>query len=579
MSSVSHARDIQLLVFALALFWIALYALRHRRARAHRISTLPSLTSSARGPASTELFRSPATRITLDTCHLRYSSTAWNALHQSSTARLAKRGDWRRVLQLAYDVGSVLGVLGMLGSVLLLLWTTVQLSGSLYTRSGYLHASGINGIRKRDIIEDDGLTSETHSAPMLQLIIPGLTTPLHHLPLLLIALLTTQVIHECGHAVAAAIDALPLTSAGVGLTVILPSAFVAFPSDETEALSPRSRARLISAGAFHNLVFWLALGFAARLGTSALVWPVLGYRDVSQYGRVVVGVDDMSPLYGHLPVGAVIYKVGDEMLAAPEGAVERWDVLMSATPSKSQPSLGWCAEEAWFTSQDASCCTARRSAVSSLSCFAAFGEARAERCVDPLRFLQPAETQSVLRCTSATECGHDQLCIRPRGDQELVTLTMHLPPWMRANEADAERTVVWQGDRSEVAEEVDLGDWLPSYSWQPMGLPFVWGTLFSYMKMLTLSLYFFNLLPLPVLDGGQLYDTLYEAWAAHRSDEHEFVPLTSMEGAERGDDEPARVMQSRNWRERRTRLRRAVHIGVFALLGLCIVLSLVNTYL
>lgn len=99
------------------------------------------------------------------------------------------------------------------------------------------------------------------------------------------------------------------------------------------------------------------------------------------------------------------------------------------------------------------------------------------------------------------------------------------------------------------------------------------------MKMLTLSLYFFNLLPLPVLDGGQLYDTLYEAWAAHRSDEHEFVPLSSMEGAERGDDEPARVMQSRNWRERRTRLRRAVHIGVFALLGLCIVLSLVNTYL
>lgn len=171
MSSVSHARDIQLLVFALALFWIALYALRHRRARAHRISTLPSLTSSARGPASTELFRSPATRITLDTCHLRYSSTAWNALHQSSTARLAKRGDWRRVLQLAYDVGSVLGVLGMLGSVLLLLWTTVQLSGSLYTRSEYSHISGASGIRKRDTSEEDSLTSETHAAPALQLIV------------------------------------------------------------------------------------------------------------------------------------------------------------------------------------------------------------------------------------------------------------------------------------------------------------------------------------------------------------------------------------------------------------------------
>lgn len=349
MSSVSHARDIQLFVFALSVFWIALYALRHRRARAHRISTLPSLTSSARGPASTELFRSPATRITLDTCHLRYSSTAWNALHQSSTARLAKRGDWRRVLQLAYDVGSVLGVLGMLGSVLLLLWTTVQLSSSLYTRSGYSHTSGHSGISKRDIIEDDGLTSETHAAPALQLIVSlqlrsrmdhillfGRVPSLHRLCAQTCPH-SARVDSRAHHALAPPpapphcslnhashprmrtrsrcrdvgpslfwltlpltvsfllprSDALPLTSAGVGLTVILPSAFVAFPSDETEALPPRSRARLISAGAFHNLVFWLTLGFAARLGTSALVWPVLGYRDVSQYGRVVVGVDDV----------------------------------------------------------------------------------------------------------------------------------------------------------------------------------------------------------------------------------------------------------------------------------------------
>ncbi len=99
------------------------------------------------------------------------------------------------------------------------------------------------------------------------------------------------------------------------------------------------------------------------------------------------------------------------------------------------------------------------------------------------------------------------------------------------------------------------------------------------MKMLTLSLYFFNLLPLPVLDGGQLYDTLYEALAAHTSEEHEFVPLSSMEeGAELGDSVPARRAQGRNWREKRTRLRRAVHICVLALLGLCVVLSLVNTY-
>ena len=88
-------------------------------------------------------------------------------------------------------------------------------------------------------------------------------------------------------------DSVPLTLAGLGFTVVLPSAFVAFPSDETEALPLRARVRLISAGAFHNLMFWLALGLANWLGTSHFVWATLGYYDVSSYGRVVVGVDQV----------------------------------------------------------------------------------------------------------------------------------------------------------------------------------------------------------------------------------------------------------------------------------------------
>ena len=35
--------------------------------------------------------------------------------------------------------------------------------------------------------------------------IPGVTTPLHHLPILLGALLATQIFHELGHALAAAL--------------------------------------------------------------------------------------------------------------------------------------------------------------------------------------------------------------------------------------------------------------------------------------------------------------------------------------------------------------------------------------
>ncbi|KAI0666366.1 hypothetical protein C8Q78DRAFT_984221 [Trametes maxima] len=572
-----NTAELEHLAFWLSVFWSSLYAWRHYRNRSRRTSTLPTL-APATWPSSTELFRSPATRITLSKCHLRYQSTAWNALHQSSSARLVKRDNWRRALRFAYDVGSVLGVMGMAGSVLLLAWTTVQLASSLYSRPGLSDSLPQSGVlHKRDILDDeDSVVHPAQAAPALQLIIPGLTTPLHHLPLLLIALLTTQVIHECGHAVAAALDALPLTSAGLGLTILLPSAFVAFPSEDTEALPPRSRTRLVSAGAFHNLVFWLALCAAARVHTSDLVWPVFGYRDVSQYGRVVVGVDEHSPLYGHLPTGAVIYKVGDESLVSQDGAEQRWETLMSTRARGSVPSLGWCAEEAWFSAQDDACCSSRHAGVPSLSCFATVSGVASQRCVDPLRFLQSPTDEHLRRCVSSTDCGHNQLCIRPRGDQELVSITVHIPPWLRAAEADMERTIVWQGDRSEVFEEVETGDWLPNYRWLPKGLPFVWSALFSYFKMLTLSLYFFNLLPLPVLDGGQLFDVLDAAWATRQSAVGEEFPMNHIE-----DGEEPMVSRSvvTGWRyEAKTRIRRAVHIAVCTLLALCIILSLANAY-
>ena len=172
----------------------------------------------------------------------------------------------------------------------------------------------------------------------------------------------------------------------MGLTVILPSAFVAFPAGETDALPPRSRTRIISAGAFHNLVFFVLLSALAATHISDFVWPILGYRDVSAYGRVVVRVDDVgllslpasqphadrsvdrmhvcsrpgsvqeSPLYGHVPIGAVIYKVGDDALAR-TGAGDQWERVLGAGAG---PVRGWCAAHAWFAGAWPPRCRIRR---------------------------------------------------------------------------------------------------------------------------------------------------------------------------------------------------------------------------
>ena len=117
--------------------------------------------------------------------------------------------------------------------------------------------------------------------------------------------------------------------------------------------------------------------------------------------------------------------------------------------------------------QNTTCCTSQPSSSEvtlGRSCFAALANVSSERCVDPMIFLDASDTR---RCTSSVDCGHGRLCVRPRGDQELVVLTMHLPPWLRTNSGEGdkelERKLVWQGDRSEILHEGLLSASTPVY--------------------------------------------------------------------------------------------------------------------
>ncbi|KAM5543784.1 hypothetical protein V8D89_002401 [Ganoderma adspersum] len=561
----------------LSVFWALLYVFRYYRRRSSKLSLLPSPTSSTKSQ-SPELLRTPTTRVTLSNFHLGIHSTAFNPLLHHFATRL-KGTRWRNLLNLVYDAGSALGVFGMLGSVILLMWTTMQLLSSVNLNRGNMHfPSAVLSLHKREDLLDQpssALSPNKSRDVPLQLIIPGVTTPLHHLPILLGALLATQIFHELGHALAAALDSLPLTSAGLGFTVLLPSAFVSFPAEQTESLPPRARIRIISAGAFHNLIFWLFLAATTWASVSEIVWPLLGYQDVSAYGRVVVHIDEGSPLHGYLPIGSVVYKVGDDALGGPGGATARWEALLSSKRNASIPALGWCIEEPWFAAHNASCCSAQRSEVSFQSCFVPDSDPGFERCVDPLLFLDAPDTASTRRCASSVDCGHGQLCIRPRGDQELVSFTIHVPPWLRKDKEDVERKLVWQGDSLEILDEVEVGDWLLTYGVLPMGLPVIWNTLFLYLKMLSLSLYFVNLLPLPFLDGGQLFDALYDWWTSERGDpaDGETVILDQLEAAPLEAERVSQSTRSLGATRRKAWWRRAVHVSVGMLTGCYVLLS------
>jgi S2P endopeptidase len=82
-----------------------------------------------------------------------------------------------------------------------------------------------------------------------------------------------------------------MTAAGASFTVCFPAAFVTFPTAGMQALTAPARSRVISAGPLHNLVLWCFLVLVIRMGVANLASYVSGYRNVSDFGKVVVDVD------------------------------------------------------------------------------------------------------------------------------------------------------------------------------------------------------------------------------------------------------------------------------------------------
>jgi S2P endopeptidase len=108
------------------------------------------------------------------------------------------------------------------------------------------------------------------------------------LPTLVLALVLAQLVHEAGHALAAALDDVAPSKLQFSIHAIIPSASVVFPSS-VDYLPTRARARIATSGPWHNLILWgclLGLGWL-----SPLLWA-----DYSAHGRVVTSIAPVSSM-------------------------------------------------------------------------------------------------------------------------------------------------------------------------------------------------------------------------------------------------------------------------------------------
>ncbi|KAF9164992.1 Membrane-bound transcription factor site-2 protease [Actinomortierella ambigua] len=297
--------------------------------------------------STSKVATSPSHRLLVKPFHIRFTTISLNRFFYKwgSHPRLARF--WR----VSYDLGvlfalfamvagwalliyAAMGLVATTASQLLDLWawvTSVADSSHLGTTgSGDVSASGmLRSIQKRALEDSVGPPGISHGSAaqtmgqarhgaeehnmVLVPVVPGVTHPISHLPYYLLALLISGIVHEAGHAFAAARERTQLSSSGIFLYILYPGAFVDIPSRAMSILTPIQQLRIICAGVWHNIVLFVIVWLIISSQTLQFSFRILGWLPLDD-AVTVAGVSKASPLYGHLAAGSIITQVDDVSL-------------------------------------------------------------------------------------------------------------------------------------------------------------------------------------------------------------------------------------------------------------------------
>ncbi|KAF5381612.1 hypothetical protein D9615_005501 [Tricholomella constricta] len=552
-------------LLVLTLIWAAIYAIYHLLKPSKAQSLLPFTTNARHGRRN--VWKESATQVTLKGLHLRIQTTIWNLRHDllAMSLQSPSNAPLSQALKFFYDLGFVMGLIGMLCALGFLSITggisTVSLTRKVWAATNSpihpVSSEGFGSLLKRSLDAFDGREILTSDESWVKPIIPGVTVPLADLPIILLAVFLAQIVHELGHAIAAAIESVPILSAGLSFTFVIPSAFVSFSPAALDSLAPRARARIIAAGPFHNILLWCVLVSFGYTRLGDVFWSV-GYQDLSTLGRIVVGVESKSPLHGYLPSGTLITALDDTVLGSQNVSYDAWTSYLNQ--GSTDQNLGWCAGP---LDGGNTCCLTKKTP--GLSCFVSTDTPSTRGCLNPVPVLTSAS--KVERCNFTADCPGLSICVRPDETEKLLRLTV-VRPFVDAKS----EVILWSGPREEVWEEVRVGTLLPRTSFLPVSLPYSGEIFWQYLLMATLSLYFFNLLPLPHLDGLQFLNAMLQMALGDRGDET--VDVYDLEALV----EPSQGRRRSRWAWWKRTLGRLIPRFTIGLLVVYTLLGVTNVY-
>jgi len=162
------------------------------------------------------------TEVTYSFLTLRLETTSLNSAHEDLGLWLVKRqSGLRYTLNIIYNTGSMVGVLGMFIAMVFLGWTAANLVAQCYDAVYIQGQVATTAVAKRDLAPSPATETKFGLQPVVRLScfwpieklliffifsfqIPGLTVPVSDIPFIFLALFACQIVHEAGHFVCAA---------------------------------------------------------------------------------------------------------------------------------------------------------------------------------------------------------------------------------------------------------------------------------------------------------------------------------------------------------------------------------------
>ncbi|XP_032681000.1 membrane-bound transcription factor site-2 protease [Odontomachus brunneus] len=350
-----------------------------------------------------------------------------------------------------------------------------------------------------------GSSSDTSSGAILEPMLPGVDIPFNELGYYVATLAICSIVHELGHALAAAREDVQLFGLGILIFFTIPIAYVHISNEQLVALPLKNQFRVTCAGIWHNIV--LATVAAAILVFSTWLWAPLYSLG---YGVYVKTILPNSPVLG--PTGLLEHDVIYKLNSCPVKNSQDWYDCILHSIQHSTP--GYCVRQSFIQDFDESvpakqktngvvnCCTADSETSGSL-CFEYIEGPQAAPLHLPPHSCLPARVminQSQNFCQTSHEClSQDTHCMKPSLDN--VTKIIQI-------KRKVGKDVLFFGHPADIYRTVDVSDWVPKYSFLHPKLPESLSLFCQYITVFSAGLAIINVVPCFFLDGQYIINIL-----------------------------------------------------------------------